>query len=56
MDEKEISILDIYPGQTDEWYRESEENIKRYVAIMWRIDERLRKEGKRLAQGTFELQ
>jgi len=46
MDEKEISIRDIYPGQTDEWYLEAEANVKRYVAVIWRIYEQLRKEGK----------
>jgi len=49
MDEKEISIRDLYPGQTDEWHREAEANVKRYVAIIWRIYERLRAVGKQLA-------
>jgi hypothetical protein len=44
--DKPIRIEDVWPGQTPEWYAEAEENVRRYMSVIIRIDERLRAEGR----------
>jgi len=44
MDEKEISLRDLYPGHTDEWYSEADDRIRRYIGCMIRIYERVLRE------------
>jgi len=39
--EKPIRIEDVWPGQTPEWYAEARENLRRYLSVLIRIDERL---------------
>jgi hypothetical protein len=42
--QKPITIRDLYPHMTDEELVVAEENLKRYVAIIVRIHERLKAE------------
>jgi hypothetical protein len=40
-----ITICDLYPHFTDDQLEEAEANLKRYLAVMMRIAERLSSEG-----------
>lgn len=44
--DKPIRIEDVWPGHTSEWYAEAEENVRRYLAVIIRIHDRLKAEGK----------
>jgi hypothetical protein len=44
--QQDIRIEDLYPGHTPEWYAEAEDSLRRYLAVMVRIHERLKAEGK----------
>jgi hypothetical protein len=46
--DKPIRIEDVWPGHTPEWYAEAEDNVQQYLAVIIRIAERLRAEGKSL--------
>jgi hypothetical protein len=45
-DQDPITIKDLYPEFDDKQLAEAEANLERYVAIIWRIYERLKAEGK----------
>jgi len=45
-DERPITIKQLYPELSEEELRVAEDNVRRYVAIIWRIYERLKAEGK----------
>lgn len=34
MAEKKISIRNLYPGHSDEWYQEAKANLRRYLNIL----------------------
>jgi hypothetical protein len=44
--DKPIRIEDVWPGHIPEWYAEADYNVERYLAVMARIYERLKSEGK----------
>ena len=44
--ERPITIRDLYPHMTDEELAVAEANLKRYVAVLVRIHDRLKAEGK----------
>ena len=46
MNEKPITIRDLYPHMTEEELAVAEANLKRYVAVIVRIYDRLHSEGK----------
>ncbi len=46
--DKPVRLEDLYPGHSREWYAEAEGNIRRYLAVLIRITERLAREGKKL--------
>jgi hypothetical protein len=46
-EEREIAIRDPYPHMNEEELAEAEANLKRYVAVIVRIYDRLKAEGKR---------
>jgi hypothetical protein len=39
-------IRELYPGMSDDELRIARDNLRRYVAIIWRIHSRLKAEGK----------
>jgi hypothetical protein len=41
-----LTIRDLYPEMNDTQLGEAEQNLKRYVLVIWRIYERLKAEGK----------
>ena len=43
------SLKDLYPDLTEEDLKIAEENLERYLAVMIRIAERLKAEGKNLS-------
>jgi hypothetical protein len=40
-------IRELYPDMSDDKLRIARDNLRRYVAIIWRIHQRLKAEGKR---------
>lgn len=44
--EREITIRDLYPHMSDEQLAVVEANLRRYVAVLLRIHDRLKREGK----------
>ncbi len=36
-----MKLKEIYPGQTEEWYRQAEANLRRYLEIVIRTYKRL---------------
>ncbi len=45
-DQRPITIRDLYPDMTEPQLQEAEANLRRYIAIIWRIYERLKAEGR----------
>jgi len=44
-DNHQLTVRDLYPGQSDEWYEEAEANLRRYAAILLKVYDRTRAEG-----------
>jgi hypothetical protein len=56
--EPSVTIRDLYPDFTEEQLQEADANLRRYVAVLVRIYERVRREegpeaARRLAYGTY---
>lgn len=49
------TVRDLYPGHTDEWYEEAEENLKEYVALAMRIFQRIRQDPEAYAKFKKEI-
>lgn len=46
MNESDVTICDLYPHMNREELAKAETNLKRYVVVLIRIHDRLRREGK----------
>jgi hypothetical protein len=44
-----ISIRDLYPDKSDEWYREAEENLNAYIDETWESYQEIRSDPARYA-------
>jgi len=42
---KKITIQDLYPNLSSQELGEAQENLRRYVNLVWRIYQRLKREG-----------
>ncbi len=45
-EQRHLTIRDLYPEMNETQLGAAEQNLKRYVEVIWRIHERLRAEGK----------
>ena len=48
------SIEELWPGQSKEWYARAEENIDQYLALVIRIYDRMKAEGKDVSRMIAE--
>ena len=48
-DQKPIAIADLYPDFTKEELEEAEVNLRRYLAVLLRMSERLEAEGRTMS-------
>jgi len=42
--DREISLRELYPKLTDSDFEEADENLRQYVALAWRVFERLERD------------